>query len=157
MASSLSQQTIFPIKAILIFSFLLIFLNQFADCNQDESKLYQILSNALSSCNTAEVFNIINCDIDPNVTDTSGISLLMAATIVGCKDIGLMLLESGADPDLQDNAQRTALYYAVMHGNHSMAEMLLEKGASVNLADSNRETVLIKAVEKADSAMVLCC
>ena len=69
MASSLSQQTIFPIKAILIFSFLLIFpLNQFADCNQDESKLYQILSNALSSCNTAEVFNIINCDIDPNVT-----------------------------------------------------------------------------------------
>lgn len=63
-------------------------------------------------------------DIDINIQDLSGRTLLMLASMYGFVDIAEFLLEHDADPNLKDKKGETAMMKALKNSHRNIVELL---------------------------------
>jgi ankyrin repeat protein len=64
----------------------------------------------------------------------TGLTALMACSLLGDADSVAALLDAGAMPDRQDELGTTALIASASKGHRAVVERLLQGGASPNLA-----------------------
>lgn len=77
----------------------------------------------------AAVALYLNAGMDPNATDSEGVTALMKASYKGHADVVQLLLESGADANLEDREGRTALDYASTVPGNGVFQTLVSQGA----------------------------
>lgn len=91
---------------------------------------------------------------DPNLTDKSGRSLLMAASANGFDAIVAALLEHKAEVNFQDATGRTALMNAAFSGSITTVRLLIGGGANVNLRDIEGRSAYLIASEKGNQKIM---
>ena len=84
-------------------------------------------------------------DVDSDVTDDNGWTLLRTASWSGQEQCVKVLLEAGAKVNLYDGELRTALRAACWAGHLECVKLLLEAGADIDHVDSEGRTALIAA------------
>lgn len=87
--------------------------------------------------------------IDPNLSDTEGISPLMIAAVLPQDRIESIqrLIDAGADVDALDTQGRTALGFAIRSGHFENAHLLVKATASLGLTRNG----LVRELESAQS------
>jgi ankyrin repeat protein len=76
---------------------------------------------------------LLESGADPNTTDPTGETVLMAAARVGSPDAVTVLLDRGARLDATDrNFQQTALMIAVRENHPDIVQLLIARGANVS-------------------------
>ena len=92
--------------------------------------------HSLLSCaarkNREFVRRLLEHGVDPNLTDTTGSTLLMDYCSVGVAEMVVLLLKHGADPNKQNLAGETAFSFACAENHFSCARTLFEHGADLN-------------------------
>lgn len=108
-------------------------------------EMFQKVLCYLRENKNSEVVSILN-DIELEVVDSDGRTLLHHAVIEGCLNIVEVLLKKGVDCSPKDDEEWTPLHYAVQNYNADIVELLLKYGADINAQDSNGNTVIWRAV-----------
>ena len=86
---------------------------------------------------------LLEHDVDPNVKDNDGRTLVLRAAKRGNVDIVKLLLEHGANPNIQENKYGyTPLHYAVKKCHVDVARVLLDYGADPTIRDNEGRTPL---------------
>lgn len=85
-------------------------------------------------------------DIDYNIADDEGQTLLMAAIAARNADLIRFLIDQDVDVNSVDEEGNTALFKAVIIGNLEYVELLLAENATVNLINDQEYTPLIIAI-----------
>ena len=86
---------------------------------------------------------LLEHDVDPNVKDNDGRTLVLRAAKRGNVDIVKLLLEHGANPNIQENKYGyTPLHYAVKNYRVGVARVLLDYGADPTIRDNEGRTPL---------------
>ena len=83
---------------------------------------------------------LIEYGVDPNIEDSSKMTVLMEAVNYNNADMVDFLLENNANPNKKDKKGRTSLMLASDNNNLEIVQMLLKKGAKVNIKDSEGRT-----------------
>ncbi len=84
-------------------------------------------------------------DIDLNIQDNEGMTLLTHAILSGNLQTANILLEYGANPDIQDNVGKTSLIYATQMRNPDLVRALLKYHSNPNISDKDGYTPLMIA------------
>lgn len=87
--------------------------------------------------------NLIENGINPNASDPTGLTPLMAASHSGKIEILELLIEAGVPIDAKDSSGYTALMFSCNAGQLSCARFLIEKGANINEIDNDGSTPLM--------------
>ncbi len=91
-------------------------LSHGADINEAGFGGYRAIHDAAVNCNLKLVRLLIMSDAKVDVKTDLGLTPLMAAAIIGCKDVAVELLDHGANKQIKSNEGRTALDYAKIKG-----------------------------------------
>ena len=91
---------------------------------------------------------------NPNVTNNTGQTALLAATIGKHADIVTELLARGANPNIADSMGQTPIFFAAYNLDLNAASALIGAGADVNSRTQSGEFALLRAVTWGNSAMV---
>ena len=84
---------------------------------------------------------------DPNISDASGYSSLLAAVYGHCTNETLKeIIACKVDLDAQNKDGRTALLLACCYRQQEAVQVLIKVGSSPNIADNDRLTSLYAAV-----------
>ncbi|XP_046554913.1 serine/threonine-protein phosphatase 6 regulatory ankyrin repeat subunit A-like [Haliotis rubra] len=97
---------------------------------------------------------MLDHDIDPNMKNQRGRTVLHYAAIKGDKNKLTILLEGGADPCVPDEKGRTVLHRAVKKQHFHNVGLFLGKGANPDVQDKNGKTALHFAGKLKDSETV---
>ena len=174
MFSSLTDQSdseLLKARGHPLFSFLRDRPSEAIKCNSDEENNHQessvwkrrsrtvsfsshsLLCSAISQDDVEELSNLINREnLDLNLQDEFGVTLLHHAAIDGSYRCLNFLLSRGAEVDVTDNRDWTPLHYTVFHGHTRCAVFLIISGADVEAETSD----FLKPIEMAeDDEMIL--
>jgi ankyrin repeat protein len=86
-------------------------------------------------------------EVDVNVQNYEGVSVLQLAARKGHSAVVSTLLQAGADPEAVDKLGWTALHSAAGNGNDSVVDQLLAAGADATVQNNNGWTALHRAAE----------
>lgn len=92
--------------------------------------------------------------VDARCAACQQMTILMAASLAGQKDVVRAVVEQGGQLDLQDADGMTALMTAVEHNHAHVVAALIKAGASVGCPSNDGETALIIAAAKGVAALV---
>ncbi len=95
-----------------------------ADVNEIGLGGYRSIHNAAVNCNLALTKLLVVSGAELDAQTDLGITPLMGAAILGCKDVLLELLNHGADTQILSNEGRTALDYAKIKGWVEITKLL---------------------------------
>lgn len=101
------------------------------------------LMNGATTGDAHKVKTLIENGANPNASDPTGLTALMAASHSGKGEILEVLLEAGVPIDTKDSSGYTALMFSCNAGQLSCAHYLIEKGANVNEGDNDGSTPLM--------------
>jgi ankyrin repeat protein len=88
-------------------------------------------------------------DLDPNLANKYGWTILMVAAMKGDSQIGRLLIQAGADINQRNRFLDTALSLAIHTGHPSFVKLLLSKGASLDFDPHGKSAdVFLDWVEK---------
>jgi ankyrin repeat protein len=87
--------------------------------------------------------------------DSSGMSALLHAALLGDVPSVEYLLDHGADPKVADTEGRTAFDRAVDRDYVEVVRLLLDKGGDVHMAEEREQSPLFSAVKKPEMARLL--
>ena len=85
---------------------------------------------------------------NPNVSDRTGGTALMAAAAYGDSNLARTLLQRGSSVNAQDNDGITALMIAARYGRIEIMQILIDHGANINLRQSQGGTALLIALTR---------
>ena len=92
---------------------------------------------------------IDDLNLDPNIQDNEGLTLLMIACIKNRLEIIEYLLENGADPNITNEYVATALYLAAKYGCSKSLSLILKYTKEVDvICDNSKSTPIMAAVER---------
>jgi hypothetical protein len=94
------------------------------------------------------VINLLDQGTGLNVTDSRGITPLIAASYQNHVEVAQELIDRGADVNLKDNSQQNAFLIATSEGYLELLQITLSAGADVSSFDSFNGTGLIRAAER---------
>lgn len=78
---------------------------------------------------------LLGMGVNPNVTDSKGLTPLHYSSRIGCPKCVQVLLEYGADPNVQSQMGETPLHFAAMNGHDRIVDILLKSGADASIED----------------------
>src|SRR5689334_19281312 len=84
-------------------------------------------------------------EVDINLADSGGRTLLMEAVIRRDQELVSILLANGADPNIRDNRDWTALHFASQDYDLTSVRKLVEHGSNINAQDDFGNTPLWRA------------
>lgn len=97
---------------------------------------HELISSATAG-DVLKLKNLLENGVNPNTSDPTGLTALMAASHSGKVEILELLLEVGVPIDTKDSSGYTALMFSCNSGELSSARLLIEKGANVNEVDND--------------------
>lgn len=100
------------------------------------------------------VQEIIRLGEDPNCTDLTGNTAIVAAAVNGYAEIVEMLVKAGANIDTRDRNMMTPLLYCVNRGMLEMVRLLIDLGADKTYCDHNMRGCVFYAVLSGSLQMV---
>lgn len=105
---------------------------------------------------TEKFFHLLDTKIkDPNITNSQGDSLLLAAATLGNIEAVERLLAMGADVNQQNyNTRDTAILRSVYMDHDEITKLLVYERADLNLPNNYRQTPMGIAVEKQKGGLV---
>lgn len=108
-------------------------LDDEADPNYITSEGYPVLFLAFS--HDEEILELLldQPNININVVDGIGMSLLHHVALYGMNDIIEILINKGVNLDLNDQNERTAIWYAIKNRHLDTVGCLLDAGASIHI------------------------
>lgn len=111
---------------------------------------------ALRKGDTVGFLEILNTQVkDPNIVNSHGDSLLLAAATLGNLDAVQRLISMGADINRQNyNTRDTAVLRSVYMGHDEITRLLVYEHADLNLPNNYAQTPMGLAVEKQKGALV---
>ncbi|MEO7861286.1 MAG: ankyrin repeat domain-containing protein [Nitrospirales bacterium] len=101
------------------------------------------LTNGATTGDVHKIKDLIDNGANPNASDPTGLTPLMAASHTGKVGILELLLEAGVPIDTKDSSEYTALMFSCNAGQLSCARFLIEKGANVNEVDNDGSTPIM--------------
>lgn len=108
-------------------------------------KIFTTLHKAASSSDLHCLHVLIKADINVNITNRDGQTVLMTAAAEGHIEAVRCLLSAKANVNIQCNKGKTALSYAADQGHLPCVQHLLTSGSDLNLADKEGHTPLMRA------------
>ena len=123
---------------------------------QTPQELAEEATLALRKGDTAAFLDLLDTKIkDPNLVNSHGDSLLLAAATLGNKEAVDRLLAMGADVNKQNAFSRDTAVLRSIYGDHDDITMLLVyENADLNLPNNYRQTPMGLAVEKQKGQLV---
>lgn len=111
---------------------------------------------ALRKGDTNQFFQLLDTKIkDPNITNSQGDTLLLAAATLGNVEAVERLLSMGADVNRQNyNTRDTAILRSVYMDHDEITRLLVEEHADLNLPNNYRQTPIGLAIEKQKGGLV---
>lgn len=114
--------------------------NTFSDVNKRDSEGLTPIMKTLSKdekneSTLKEVYNLLKKDVDFNVTDNDGKTILMYAAFYDDKEIINDMVKKGANINAKDKEGRTALHWASFYGKLDSVKELLALKANTNIKD----------------------
>ena len=85
-------------------------------------------------------------DVDPEIENYNGETLLHAAAKGGIKVLAEQLIKKGSDLNAKNNKDKTPLFLAAEWNHKDTAEILLAEGADVNAKDQMGRTPIYSAI-----------
>jgi len=98
-------------------------------CRRDNQKEKELYEEAKAG-NLEEVKHLLRTTFADGNSNEYGNTPLIAAAVIGHKDIVQILLENGANIDHQSNAGYTALSFAASNWHKDVVQLLLDRGAN---------------------------
>ena len=125
-------------------------IEQGLNVNALNSKGETALIHACYQAQAESVKVLLETGADPNISDASGYSSLLAAIRGRCTNETLTkLIACKSDLDAQDKAGRTALCLACFYKQQEAVRILLDAGSNPNIADKYGHTCLFIAIKTA--------
>lgn len=123
---------------------------------QTPQQIAEEATNALRKGDEAAFFDILDRKVkDPNIINSRGDSLLLAAATLGNISAVERLLALGADVNKQNAYTRdTAVLRSVYMGHDDITRLLVYENADLNLPNNYRQTPMGLAVEKQKGQLV---
>ncbi len=123
---------------------------------QTPQDIAQEATAALQKGNTRAFFDILDTKVkDPNIINSQGDTLLMAAATMGNIEAVEKLLALGADVNRQNAYTRdTAILRSVYGGYDDITQLLIYANADLNLPNNYQQTPMGLAVEKQNGYLV---
>ena len=123
---------------------------------QTPQELAEEATQALIKGDTVEFINLLDTKIkDPNLVNSKGDTLLIAAATLGNEDAVQRLLSMGADVNRQNYDTRdTAILRSIAQDHDRITQMLLYEHANLNLPNNYRQTPMGLAVEKQKGVLI---
>ena len=108
---------------------------------ENEFSLENIVRKAVKNGQVKNINALLKLDIDVEITDTQGLTLLHEAVLCGhCLIASLLLRKAPQLLNIPDKQGQTALHHATQSGNLEMLLMLLQHKADVELMDHQNKT-----------------
>ena len=117
--------------------------------NDDPAPPLILLACRFGNPETKAVELLVAKGADVNITDTNGVTPLMAAAELGWDPSITLLLAHGAQVETKDKHGETALMYAMGNRSLSAVATLLQQGAAINAGDKAGKTPLMYAITRA--------
>ena len=123
---------------------------------QAPQELAEEATKALREGDTVAFLELLNSRIkDPNIVNSQGDSLLLAAATFGDEEAVQALLAMGADVNQQNyNTRDTAVLRSVSMGHDNITKLLVYEHANLNIPNNYRQTPMGVAVEKKNGQLV---
>jgi len=107
------------------------------------------MTEAISHAANAEVKDLLDKGVDPNIIDGEGHSFLWHAVYHGNRDAAKLLVDKGATVDAPDGGHGTLLHDAARNGSVEICQMLLDKNPDLlKKKNSSGNTALHVAAER---------
>jgi hypothetical protein len=104
--------------------------------------IYEFMNGATTG-DVHKIRSLIENGVNPNISDPTGLTPLMAASYSGNVEILELLLEAGVPIDTKDSLGYTALMFACNSGQLSCTRFLVKKGANINEVDNDGSTPIM--------------
>jgi hypothetical protein len=114
---------------------------------EKRKKDFQELMHAVTTGDQGKVSTLLPILPDPDISDPTGLTPLMAAAHSGQDRIVKQLLDRKATIDKKDSDGYTALMFACNAGQLACVQVLLEHGAHVNATDNDNSTPIMFAAQ----------
>ena len=123
---------------------------------QTPQELAEEATTALRKGDTEAFLDLLGTKIkDPNITNSYGDSLLLAAATLGNVDAVQQLLAMGADVNKQNyNTRDTAVLRSIAADHDEITRLLVYEHADLNIPNNYRQTPMGLAVEKQKGELV---
>ena len=123
---------------------------------QTPQEIAEEATTALRKKDTLAFFDILDNKVkDPNIVNSHGDTLLLAAATLGNTDAVQRLLAMGADVNKQNAYTRdTAILRSVYADHDEISMLLVYENADLNLPNNYRQTPMGLAVEKKKEALI---
>ncbi len=123
---------------------------------QTPQELAEEATEALRTKNTQAFFDLLRTKItDPNIVNSRGDSLLLAAVTMGNVEAVEHLLALGADVNQQNyNTRDTAVLRSVYMGHDEITRLLVYDNADLNLSNNYHQTPMSLAVDKKNYELI---
>lgn len=123
---------------------------------QTPQEIAEEATTALRKGDTAAFFDILDTKVkDPNIVNSHGDSLLLAAATLGNVEAVQRLLAMGADVNKQNAYTRDTAILRSVYGDHDeITRLLIYADADLNLPNNYRQTPMGLAVEKQKGQLV---
>ncbi|MCP3891682.1 MAG: ankyrin repeat domain-containing protein [Desulfobulbaceae bacterium] len=115
---------------------------------------FQNLMHAVTTGDLSGVKKFLEEGADPNRTDNTGLSPLMAAAYSGKFEVMKTLIEYRSKIDDKDTSGYSALIFASNTGHVDCTKFLIEKGADVNTKDNDGSTPIMFASQHGYNELV---
>ena len=124
--------------------------------SQTPQEIAEEATAALQKGDTQAFFDVLDSKVkDPNIVNSYGDSLLLAAATLGNVDAVERLLSLGADVNKQNAYTRdTAILRSVYGGYDEISRLLVYADADLNLPNNYRQTPMGLAVEKQNGYLI---
>jgi len=122
--------------------------------DEKRQKNFQELMQAVTTGNEAKVSELLHALPNPNISDPTGLTPLMASAYSGQERIVQQLLDWKAKIDQKDSEGYTALMFACNAGQFTCVKLLLEHGANVNAAANDGSTPVMFAAQHGHNDIV---
>ena len=123
---------------------------------QTPQEIAEEATAALQKGDTQTFFDILDAKVkDPNIVNSRGDTLLLAAATLGNIQAVQRLLSLGADVNRQNAYTRdTAILRSVYGGHDEISQLLVYANADLNLPNNYRQTPMGLAVEKQNGYLI---
>jgi ankyrin repeat protein len=111
--------------------------------DEKRQKDFQELIHGATTGDAHAVKKLIENGVNPNTSDPTGLTPLMAASHNGKVEILELLLNAGVPIDSKDSSGYTALMFSCNAGQISCAHFLIERGSYVNEVDNDGSTAIM--------------
>ncbi|WP_146338824.1 ankyrin repeat domain-containing protein [Nesterenkonia sp. NBAIMH1] len=113
-----------------------------ADLTEEQLEFLASMFDLARAGKTEELLSLVDQGIPPNLTNSSGDTLLILAAYHDQAELVRGLLERGAETDRENDRGQTAVGCAVFRQNEEITRLLLEAGADVHRGRQNPYAVI---------------